>query len=60
MKWHREDAGEHALLLPHLNTGGLTTALNLFPKPQDEKERGLKEKGKGAGYWRVRGINVGH
>lgn len=48
------DAGEQALLLLHLNTGGVTTALNLFPKPQDEKERGLKEEGKGAGYWRVR------
>lgn len=49
---------EHALLLPHLNTGAVTTALNLFPKSQDEKERGLK-KGKGGGYWRIGGINLG-
>lgn len=50
---------EHALLLPHPNAGGVTTALNLFPKPQDEKERGLKEKDKGGGYWGISGINLG-
>lgn len=28
----------------HINTGGVTTAPNLFPNPQEPKQRGLQEK----------------
>ena len=36
--------------LLHLNTGGVTTALNLFPKPQEQKGESFEGEGERAGY----------
>lgn len=45
-------AEEHPLSLLHLNLRGVTTALNLFPSPQEQKGERSEGEGERAGYRR--------
>lgn len=43
-------AKEHPHSLLHLNMRGVTTALNLFPSPQEQKGERFEGEGERAGY----------